>query len=589
MITEANAVYLNLLEGVIGKTASTKESPNTTEMFTFWASRGNDNIQLGNLVACVDDAGEVTFGVVVEMKSYLDIDNFIVDYVSHDFGNPEVEPPTETPGVIVCGCQFIMNTTGKVRPLDRSEVYFASPDGVEFALGMDEYKGEDRGIPIGVFENGDGEMTPLLIDESFLLGPEGAHLNISGISGLATKTSMVEFLLKSIFTYCSEQRGRRIAVVVFNVKGKDLLYFDKPNPYLWEQTELATKSKKMYDIVGIEPEPFHDVRVFAPFDRRKMSRVKSIRNDGKVEPFVWDISEIQEDLHILYDQTSWDDSIEAVWVDIQAVLEKQEITDYDPMMVWLNEERRATYDPRHTNWHGHAKHIFYKCVKNLQALPVFYDGLVAHGNDKPVDIPLDEIRSGSVFVIDLQSINERGQRLVFNKVLKKLNNLLEKLTTESELDNIIVFCDELNKFAPRLETGREHIKRQLIDIASRGRSLGLTLFGVEQFASEVDKQIVDNAATLMYGRTGYAELRDPLYGWLSDELKARLSTAPRGTLLIKHAKFTQPLFLKFPLPSCIPGDLYRPAPGEEMVGLVEAETAGAETAFAQSEGREVEF
>ena len=589
MITEENAIYLNLLEGVIGKTVSTKEFPNTTDLYHFWVTRGNDNVQLGNLVACVNPEGDVTFGVIQEVKSYLDIDHFIVDYISHDFGDPDTEPPTQVPEVTVAKCQFIMNTTDRVRPVDRSEVYFASPEGIEFALGMDVYKGQDMGLPIGVFENGDGEMTPLLLDESFVLGPEGAHLNISGISGLATKTSMVEFILKSVFTYCAAQRGRKIAVVVFNIKGKDLLYFDKPNPYLWEQTPLAIKSKKMYDLLGIEPEPFHDVRVFAPFDRRKMSRVKSNRNDGKVEPFCWNIAEIQDDIAVLYDESSWDDSIEAVWVDIQAVLEKQEIVDYDPMMVWLNEERRATYDPRHTNWHGHQKHIFYKAVKNLQALPQFYDGLVAYGTDKPVDIPLEEIHSGSVFVIDLQSMNERGQRLVFNKVLKKLNQILEKLTADAELDNIIVFCDELNKFAPRVSTGREHMKRQLIDIAARGRSLGLTLFGVEQFSSEVDKQIVDNASTLMYGRTGYAELKDPIYGWLSDELKARLSTIPRGTILIKHAKFTQPLFLKFPLPSCIPGDLYRPAPGEEMEGFVDLEAAGAETAFAQSEGREVEF
>ncbi len=589
MITEENAVYLNLLEGVIGKTVATRELPNTSDTFYFWGARGNTNIQLGNLVACVNMRGEVIFGVINEVRNYLDIDNFIVDYISHDFGNPDADPPTKVPEVLVAKCQFILSTKDQVRPVERADVYFASPEGIEFALGMDIYKGEDKGLPIGVFENGDGEMTPLLLDESFLLGPEGAHLNISGISGLATKTSMVEFILKSIFTYCSAQRGRKIAVVVFNVKGKDLLYFDKPNPYLWEQTALAIKSKKIYDLIGIEPEPFHNVRIFAPFDRRKMSRVKSIRNDGKVEPFVWDINEIQDDIAILYDETSWDDSIEAVWVDIQAVLEKQEITDYDPMMAWLNEERRATYDPRHTNWHGHAKHIFYKCVKNLQALPQFYDGLVAYGQDKPIDIPLEEIRSGSIFCIDIQSMNERGQRLVFNKVLKKLNAQLERLTTESDLDNIIVFCDELNKFAPRLSTGREHMKRQLIDIAARGRSLGLTLFGVEQFSSEVDKQIVDNAATLMYGRTGYAELKDPIYGWLSDELKARLSTLPRGTILIKHAKFTQPLFLKFPLPSCIPGDLYRPAPGEEMEGFIDLEARGAETAFAQSEGREVEF
>jgi len=590
MITEANGKYLNLLEGVLGRTVSTPDYPNTTAEFYFWISKEAKTVELGNLMAAVAPDGIVTFGTIIAMHAMMDMENFHTDYISHDFGSPEVQPPTEINEVVICKVEIIINTSNRVRPVERSEVYFASPTGIEFALGMDQYKGDDKGIPVGVFENGDGEMTPLLIDESFLLGPEGAHLNISGISGLATKTSMIEFALKSIFEYCGQQRGRKIAVVVFNVKGKDLLYFDKPNPFLWEDTPLAIKSRQMYDLIGIDPEPFNDVRIFAPWERRSPARVKSIRKDGKVEPFVWDIGELQDDIEQLFDRSSWDDSIEAVWVDIQAVLEKQDIRDYDSLMGWLAEERRATYDPRHTNWHGHPKHIFYKCVKNLSSLRGFYDGLVAVDGAKPIDLPLHELKNGSVFVIDLQQLDERGQRLVFNKVLKKLQRLLEEKRKGSEFDNIIAFVDELNKFAPRVrEGGKEHIRADLIDIAARGRSLGLTLFGVEQFASEVDKQIVDNSATIMYGRTGYAELKDAIYGWLTPEMKARLGTVPRGTILMKHAKFTQALFFRFPLPACIPGDLYIPAEDEDITRFAEEEDLSAQTAFSQSEGREFDF
>lgn len=40
------------------------------------------------------------------------------------------------------------------------------------------------------------------MDSRFLIGPEGAHLNISGISGLAAKTSYAMFLLKAIQDKC---------------------------------------------------------------------------------------------------------------------------------------------------------------------------------------------------------------------------------------------------------------------------------------------------------------------------------------------------------------------------------------------------
>ena len=72
-----------------------------------------------------------------------------------------------------------------------------------------------------------GLESPVYLDADFLLGPEAAHLNITGVSGLATKTSAVEFLLASIFQTFPEAKGS-IAAVCFNVKGPDLCFLDQP-------------------------------------------------------------------------------------------------------------------------------------------------------------------------------------------------------------------------------------------------------------------------------------------------------------------------------------------------------------------------
>ena len=56
----------------------------------------------------------------------------------------------------------------------------------------------------------------MFLDCDFLLGPRGAHLNIS-VSGLATKTSAVEFLLSSIFQRFPAHKGS-IGAICFNVK-----------------------------------------------------------------------------------------------------------------------------------------------------------------------------------------------------------------------------------------------------------------------------------------------------------------------------------------------------------------------------------
>jgi hypothetical protein len=49
-----------------------------------------------------------------------------------------------------------------------------------------------------MYEDEDKITVPVHFNSHFLIGPEGAHLNISGISGLASKTSYAMFLLKAI-------------------------------------------------------------------------------------------------------------------------------------------------------------------------------------------------------------------------------------------------------------------------------------------------------------------------------------------------------------------------------------------------------
>ena len=61
-----------------------------------------------------------------------------------------------------------------------------------------------------------------------------------------------------------------------------------------------------------------------------------------------------------------------------------------------------------------------------------------------------------------------------------------------------IVLDELNKYAPR--TGRSPIKEVLVDIAARGRTLGVLLIGAQQSAGDVDANIVRNAAVKLAGR-----------------------------------------------------------------------------------------
>ena len=64
----------------------------------------------------------------------------------------------------------------------------------------------------------------------FLDGTRGAHVSISGVSGVATKTSYATFLLYSLF-HCEALGSDALnsRAIVFNVKGEDLLWLDRDN------------------------------------------------------------------------------------------------------------------------------------------------------------------------------------------------------------------------------------------------------------------------------------------------------------------------------------------------------------------------
>ena len=99
-------------------------------------------------------------------------------------------------------------------PRSRSSRYRSAPSGspsdadVVLALRMDAYTtASGRPASRSALYAAGGLESPVYLDCDFLLGPEAAHLNITGVSGLATKTSAVEFLLASIFQTFPAHKG----------------------------------------------------------------------------------------------------------------------------------------------------------------------------------------------------------------------------------------------------------------------------------------------------------------------------------------------------------------------------------------------
>jgi len=166
------------------------------------------------------------------------------------------------------------------------------------------------------------------------------------------------------------------------------------------------------------------------------------------------------------------------------------------------------------------------------------------------DGKIGRIRGGETIVVDIARVTDEEQTLVFGDILRTIYSLYaEEDTDREELpEKVIIFVDELNKYAPAREK-ESPIIEQIMDIAERGRSLGVILFGAEQFMSAVHDRVVGNCSTLIIGRSSSAELSSPVYRFLDPAVKANITRLQKGELVISHPIFRQPLKLMFPKPA----------------------------------------
>src|SRR6266403_1117949 len=115
-------------------------------------------------------------------------------------------------------------------------------------------------------------------------------------------------------------------------------------------------------------------------------------------------------------------------------------------------------------------------------------------------------------------------------------------------EKVIFFVDELNKYAPA-GVRASPILEQVLDIAERGRSLGVVLFSAQQFMSAVHSRVTGNCATKILGRTGATEIGTPDYRFLDNDLKTNLTRLGKGELIVTHAVYRQPVKIIFPRPA----------------------------------------
>jgi DNA helicase HerA-like ATPase len=488
------------------------------------------SVAIGTIVKVSDGIGEA-FGIVEDMASYTEIDDVLMHQLSRG-GDPEVTSPNKEQSTIVCRARTLKQDMD--RPFREGLVSYPTLDELNGIFNL-----EDCRIPFGVFENTDGLSVPVMVNENYLLGYEGAHVNISGMSGLGTKTSAFLFLLSSIFAHSRD----RVACVLFNIKSDDLLYLDE------QSRELEPPDRDIYRTCGIEAAGFNS-RFFAPTDI--LERGNSLRED--IETFRWGYSEIAGYIPSILKAGDPDqkEKLDTAFFDLARMSSERGLTSFSDILEFMREELLLDSKGWTDLVRGTYKATWGKLYNQVKGLDTKYFGLLTKYDDEVVELPYNEFEDRSVWVVDIQKLGFYPRKLVFEKVISELVSRLEAKTLG--VDRLIIFMDELNKYAPPSHsTDIASLKAKLIDISARGRSIGLSLFGAEQFKSKVDSNIIGNISTDIYGKTKEAELMDPLYNKFSKEVKEKIRKFKKEDKLLDHELFDAPVFVKMPRPPCMLG------------------------------------
>lgn len=156
--------------------------------------------------------------------------------------------------------------------------------------------------------------------------------------------------------------------------------------------------------------------------------------------------------------------------------------------------------------------------------------------------PLDHAHQ--LTIVDINKLGGRAQRFVVGVLLQKLFSEKEK---RGQNPLMFIVLDELNKYAPR--EGRSPIKNLLVEIAERGRSLGIILIGAQQTASEVEHRVVGQAAIRVVGRLDSAEAERTEYNFLTGACRKRSLLLKSGSMFVHQPEVPFPLLINFPFPA----------------------------------------
>lgn len=540
---------------VIGRVSATEKHPSTCNTLRFWVSeevliRPFDIVRVQH-VSKVSQRPSYTYAIIQELEYITDSPGHLANYIASDFGDVKASPFNPRIGTTIAHAQVLYNDQEIELPVrDNAPVEWADAEGIREALGIKAYR---QPIPAGYLCMSNGEEVPIELEAEYLIGPEGAHINVSGISGLATKTSYLMFLLNAI----QQRLPERVSMIIFNVKGSDLLFIDCENP------ELTDEQKSEWEKCGLEARPFSNVVYLLPYADKENNgytlshvdadRLRDRQKQGLAMNYYFDVQSSIRKLALLFSDI---DDPNSTMESIAHKVQEFEVKSWEELRKHVMEYTKSgsgkDKEISVLSWRKFARLLSTRTAHDLFTEPS--RTRVEERCQRTIREAIFNLRPGDVLVIDIEPLPDYLQCFVVGDVIQTIYGI--KLGDFEEVDRdaigtVVIFADELNKYAPKISAGRRTLTDNLLEITERGRSLGMVLFGAEQFRSGVHDRILGNCSTNVFGRTSPVEIEKcPDYRYFPEAYKSTLTRLPQGSLLIQHAVFkTSLLKVKFPRPA----------------------------------------
>lgn len=557
----------------IGKSIVSERFPNTIDEFWFIIN-ANMIINSFDFVSVNNLHQTTTIGIVKEVLSTFLSNQEIVSHTNNlnkikkqdslkkNKSNLSMEYVNTEQEVVVARVAIMGNTYAKIKgnedllsvnfPVGASKtVRFANSKEIMFALGIPEM---ENPIPVGIIKTTNGLKVPVSLDYSYIIGPDTAHVNASGISG-NKKTSYLLFLLFS--AYQTIKKSEDISLIILNTKEEDLLHINE----LQENIENITN--KEYELLDLKIEPFENVTYFLP--RGKDGKPNSIYIPKNYKTFSYELKDIYNRLDLLFSEI-YDQHYNLSSI-IDYISESWPMTDSSGKKIqnWTDLSNFIGY-PDFIISHKSSLVRFLGQLQRFRKSSMFIDKKIT---SVYLGKKVRNLKAGEVFVVDIAKISSvEEQAFIVGDVMKSIDEIYSAMYYNFEDDNensntinknimkpeerkkphyIIIFIDEINRFIPKTLGERiDAIPEQIMKTVIAGRSRGTVLFSAQQFKSQTDTRLQENMGLHVTAKVGRSELSKEPYSIIDEITKTNIVRLNKGELVMIHPSFRHPIKIIFP-------------------------------------------